>query len=190
MFAPFFVLAAVSPSRQATFRRAVVAHLVLLGGLAIALIHQGPRGSAALLAHVLLTAGIVEGGILIGWRLTQMPRSQALEFLLVSPLPPSRLFLGEAFVGLALLAFVTLSGLPVLALLAAIGCLDPLDLAPLVAIPLTWGAITGLGLTVWAYEPRRVRKIGELVLMGGIVLYLIVGVMAGENLRRWLDVFP
>ena len=47
-----------------------------------------------------------------GWRLTQIPKSQALEFLLVSPLRPRRLFLAEALVGLTRLALVTLSGLP------------------------------------------------------------------------------
>jgi hypothetical protein len=35
------------------------------------------------LGHILLVAGVVEGATLIGWRLTQLPRSQALDFLLV-----------------------------------------------------------------------------------------------------------
>ena len=49
----------------------------------------------------------------VGWRLTQLPKSQALEFLLVSPLRPRRLLFAEALVGLAQLGLVTLSGLPV-----------------------------------------------------------------------------
>ena len=36
------------------------------------------------LGNGLLVAGIVEGALLVGWRLTQLPKSQALEFLLVS----------------------------------------------------------------------------------------------------------
>ncbi|MFO0844456.1 MAG: hypothetical protein U0797_19015 [Gemmataceae bacterium] len=190
MFTPFFALAAVSPTRQASFRRAVVLHLLLLGAITLTLTYQGRHGSPLLMAHVLLSAGIVEGALLVGWRLTQIPKSQALEFLLVSPLQPSRVFLGESLVGLTLLTFVTLSGAPVLALLAALGHLDPLDLAPLLSIPLLWGAVTGLGLTVWAYESRRFRKAGEVVLMGGVLLYLVVGVLAGENLRHWVDRLP
>jgi hypothetical protein len=57
-------------------------------------------------------------------------------------------------------------------------------------MPFTWGAVTGLGLTVWAYEPLRVRRWGERVVLGLILVYLVVGVLAGENLRLWLGVFP
>src|SRR5271170_1104235 len=114
MLAPFFALAAQSPTRQRTFRRAVAVHLLMLTGVAWSLWSKPPGSSAEVLGYALLIAGIVEGAMLIGWRLTQMPKSQALEFLLVSPLRPHRLFLGEAAVGLAQLALLTLSGLPLL----------------------------------------------------------------------------
>jgi hypothetical protein len=135
-------------------------------------------------------AGIVEGAALVGWRLTQLPRSQALEFLLVSPLRPFRTFLAEALVGLALLGLVTLSGLPVLLVLVADGRLQPIDVAPLLKTPLAWGVLTGLALTVWAYEPVWVRRVGERILGGLLVLYLLVGVLAGEHLRQWLAFLP
>ena len=51
-------------------------------------------------------------------------------------------------------------------------------------------AITGLGLTVWAYEPRGVRRWGERIVLGMVLLYLIVGVLAAENLRYWLERLP
>ena len=35
------------------------------------------------------------------------------------------------------------------------------DLVPLALVPALWGAITGLGLTAWAYESLRVRRIGD-----------------------------
>ena len=190
MFSSFFALAALSPTRQRTFRRAVVAHLLVLSAAAWPLVCQGPHGSPALLGHLLLIAGVVEGATLVGWRLAQMPKSQALEFLLVSPLRPHWLLLHEAAVGLAQLALVTLAGLPVLALLVAVGLLDPLDPVPLVVMPLTWGAVTGLALTVWAYEPQGVRRWGQRGTMALVVLYLAVGVLAGENLKRWLDALP
>ena len=190
MFSSFFALAALSPTRQRTFRRAVIAHLLVLTAAAWPLVREGPHGSPALLGHVLLIAGIVEGAALVGWRLAQMPKSQALEFLLVSPLRPHWLLLHEASVGLAQLALATLAGLPVLALIVAVGLLDPLDLLPLVVMPLTWGAFVGLALMVWAYEPRGVRRWGERGTMALVVLYLAVGVLAGENLKRWLDALP
>jgi hypothetical protein len=189
MLTPFFALAARSPGRQQAFRRAVVAHLVVLVAAVVAAERPGGLGTP-FFGLVLLSAGIAEGALLIGWRLTQLPKSQALEFLLVSPLRPRRLFVAEALVGLARLALVTLSGLPVLALLVQHGRLDPLDLPVLLLVPWTWGAVAGLGLTVWAYEPPRVRRWGERALAVGVVLYLAVGVLAGENLRQWLGGLP
>jgi hypothetical protein len=190
MLAPFFALAARSPTRQGAFRRLVIAHLILLGGAALVCSRRPVQQGGTLLGHLLLVAGIVEGALLLGWRLTQLPRSQALEFLLVSPLRPRRLFLAEASVGLSLLALVTLSGLPLLAVLAACGAIDPLDLAPLTLVPFTWGAITGLGLTVWSYEPKVVRRPAELAALALVLAWLVIGVLAGENLRFWLDVLP
>jgi hypothetical protein len=188
MFSPFFALAMLSPGRQRTFRALVVAHLAVLAGAVWGVL--GASAGAPLLGHVLLTAGIVEGAMLIGWRLAQVPRSQSLEFLLVSPLRPFWLFTAEALVGLARLALVTLSGLPVLMLLLVGGVVDPVTLTLLLVMPFTWGALTGLALTVWAYEPRRLRRWGERGMLVLIILYLVVGVLAGEHLRDWLRWLP
>jgi hypothetical protein len=188
MLSAFFALAARSPSRQLAFRRVVTIHIVLLATLLGAV--RWFAGGAEILGHAMLVAGIVEGAILIGWRLTQLPKSQALEFLLVSPIRPRRLFVAEALVGLAQLVLVTLSGLPLLTIGVFEGTLDSFDPAPLLTIPLFWGAVAGLGLTVWAYEPTSVRRCGEKIAIGVIAVYLIVGVLAGEHLRDWLDVLP
>src|SRR5260370_29406270 len=101
MLSPFFILAAQSPSRQQAFRKLVVVHLCLLLVAAWVVGVSDPMRTAPYLGHLLLIAGIVEGAVLIGWRLTQLPRSQALEFLLVSPLRPRRVLVAEALVGLA-----------------------------------------------------------------------------------------
>jgi hypothetical protein len=202
MFASFFALAARSPSRQGAFRRTLVIHLLalLLGLWVIDRLTAGvwdadrrePAAgvAAALLGFLLITLGIVEGATLIGWRLTQLPRSQALEFLLVTPLRPRRVFLAEAAVGLVRLGFVTLAGLPVLVLLTQGGCLNPIDLLALLGVPFTWGAITGLGLTTWAYEPATARRWIERATVLSIVAYLAIGVFAGEHLRAWLGRLP
>jgi hypothetical protein len=190
MLYPFFALAAQSPTRQRTFRRGAVAHVLVVAAAAWAVFRDGPPRSAATFGHLLLVAGIVEGAALVGWRLTQMPKSRALEFLLASPLRPARVFVAEALVGLTHLALVTLAGLPVLLVLSATGRIDRLDPLPLTLMPLTWGAVTGLGLAMWAYEPLLVRALGEKVAMGLVLLYLIVGVLAGENLKAWLDRVP
>ena len=181
----------ISPARQFAFRRATVFHLLILSGLGWAPwrpLRLPARSS--LFGHALVALGIVEGAALVGWRLTQLPKSQSLEFLLSSPTRPWRIFFSEAFVGVCRLALVTLSGVPILLLLLFTGALESIDLAPLLLVPFTWGAVTGIGLTVWAYETLRVRKVGERVALLGIVIYLAVGVLAGENLRAWLQALP
>jgi hypothetical protein len=189
MLSPFFKLAAVSPGRQSTFRYLVAFHLVLVtAGAGLAL--NVPQSATSLLGHIVLTAGIIEGALLLGWRLTQLPKSQALEFLLVSPLRPRRLFLAESLVGLSRLALVSLSGLPVFALLVVEGVLLPSDLPALVLMPWTWGAITGLTLVTWAYEHVVIRRWGERVTMLLIVLYLAVGVLAAEKMAVWVADLP
>jgi hypothetical protein len=185
MLAPFFVLAARSPSRRRALFQAGCVHLLMV--LTVAYLVTQRNLPLTFLGHVLLILGIIEGATLVGWRLTQMPKSQALEFLLVSPLRPVPLFFAESLVGLTFLGLVTLCGLPVLWGLVAWGLLRPWDVVPLLAVPFACGAVTGLGLTWWAYEPKLVRRIGEII--GGlfILLYLVIGVLAGEKLALWLD---
>jgi hypothetical protein len=188
MITPFFALGMIAPNRQRSFRTAVVMHVGLISALATMLLHSPAMLPIA--GQVVLITGIVEGAVLVGWRLTQMPKSQALEFLLVSPVQPKNVFHGEAAVGLARLALITLAGLPVLVVLALAGRIAADDIPALIIMPLTWGAITGLGLTTWAYESRGVRRWGEMVSLAGVVFYLLVGVLAGENLRLWLMWLP
>src|SRR5262245_24122609 len=121
MLLPFLTLAAVSPGRQWAFRRLVVAHLLALASGLWTVHRMPPLAGATPLGCLLVTAGVVEGAILIGWRLTQLPKSQALEFLLVTPLRSGHVLLGEAVAGLGRLALVTLSGLPVLSYLVVVG---------------------------------------------------------------------
>jgi len=142
------------------------------------------------LGHVLLVTGIVEGALLIGWRLTQLPKSQALEFLLVSPLRPRSFFTAELLVGLGRLALLTLAGLPLLVWLLLEGLLNSFDVAMLLVMPWTWGALAGLTLIGWAYEPARVRRWGERLVFLLIVVYLLIGVLAAEHLRSWLAWLP
>lgn len=189
MLSPFFKLAAVSPERQRTFRYLAVMHVLLLTAGAGMVVHNHPAGTP-LLGPLALVVGIVEGALLLGWRLTQLPKTQALEFLLVSPLRPRRLFVAEALVGLCRLALVTLAGLPPLLYLVLEGLLLPEDLAPLLVVPLTWGAFTGLALVAWSYELIWVRRWGERGMILLVLAYLIVGVLAAENLPAWLAGLP
>lgn len=190
MLSPFFTLAAVSPTRQQAFRVLVISHVLLLTMLLVMMLDEHNRHGAILLGQALLVIGIVEGALLVGWRLTQLPKSQALEFMLVSPVRPGQLFVAETLVGLVRLALVTLSGAPLLFLMAECGLILLTDVATLLLFPLIWGAATGLLLTAWAYESDFVRRWGERFLILNILLYLIVGVLAGENLRQWLTWLP
>ena len=41
------------------------------------------------------------------------------------------------------------------------------------------------------HDPQEIwRRTGEVICLAGVVLYLIVGVLAGENLRLWLAWLP
>jgi hypothetical protein len=137
-----------------------------------------------------LAAGFVEGAVLLGWRLTQLPKSQALEFLLTSPVSSRRVFAAEALVGLARFVLVQLSGLPAFLPLLDRGTINATDLMLLLAMPLIWGPVAAFGLIVWAYETRLVRRLGEAAALLGILTYLTVGVLAGEHLKSWLDALP
>src|SRR5436190_1822271 len=141
MLRSFFALAAQSPGRQQAFRQIVLAHLLLVIGGAGALhtyaLSAGNNGAGApILGHLLLISGIVEGAMLIGWRLTQLPKSQALEFLLVTSLQPSRLLLAEALVAIWRFVLVTASGAPFLGLLWYWGILTFADTMALLGLPL------------------------------------------------------
>ena len=182
-------LAAVSPGRQLGFRKAVMTHVLALLGCVFA-VRARPEGAGAMLGHILLTLGICEGAILIGWRLTQFPKNLGLEFLLVSPEPPWRLYLAEALTGVLRFALITLAGLPVLVLLMQTGHLTPTDLTLLLVLPCLSGIVVGLGLTWWIYEPATYRRIGERCLLLCVLVYLAVGVLAGEQLRSWLELLP
>jgi hypothetical protein len=144
----------------------------------------------SVVGQLALVLGIVEGGALIGWRLTQLPKSQALEFLLVSPVQPRRVFLAEMIVGVARFGLVCLAGVPMMIAMALGGVIVPLDLWSLAFMPFLWGVVAGLGLTVWAYESHRVRRIGERIGLVGVLIYLVIGILAGENLRLWLMRLP
>lgn len=189
MLSAFFAAAAQSPGRQFTFRALTTFHLLVLA-IGYLLIGTRPQPRLGLLGQCLLVAGIVEGALLVGWRLTQLPKSQALEFLLASPLRPHRILLSEAAIGLTRLALVTLAGVPVLILLVQEGRLDVRDLLPLLALPFLWGWLTGIGLTAWAYEPLAVRRWGERLMLLLLIVYLVLGILAGEHLRWWLEGMP
>jgi hypothetical protein len=99
-------------------------------------------------------------------------------------------FVGEAFSALGLLTLVTFAGFPSLWILAVAGRIDSMDLVSLVMMPLTWGALTGIGLALWAYEPPAVRTWGERLVLAMVIFYLAVGLMAGEHIRTWVLALP
>ena len=174
MLRPFFSTAMRAPARHLTFRRTVALHVVLLTCLGWTAAKATTPATLSVIGQLALVLGILEGGALVGWRLTQLPKSQALEFLLVSPLQPRRVFLAEMLVGIARFALVCLAGLPVLLAMVLGGAIVPLDLWTLGLMPFAWGVVAGFGLTVWAYEPARVRRIGERIGLCCVLVYLVV----------------
>ena len=190
MLAPFFRAAMRAPSRQLAFRKAVVGHTLAVALLAGAISQNPALNVLTSAGYLLLTLGIVEGAALVGWRLTQLPKSQALEFLLTSPIQPRRLFFAELLVGVGRFMLVWLAGLPLLIGLVFAGAIRPVDLWVLAAAPFLWGLFAGVALTAWIYEPKPVRRVGELLSLLGVLTYLIIGVAAAENLMLWLHALP
>ena len=188
MLRPFFAAAMLAPGRHLVFRQTAALNAVLVAGLAY--LAAGGHLAGETLGYLLLVLGLVEGAALVGWRLTQMPKSQALEFLLASPVQPRRLFLAEALVGVCRFALAWLAGLPPLVGLVYGGVIGWAELLPLGLMPLVWGVVAGLGLTAWVYEPPGVRRAGEVVGLVGVFVYLAVGVVAAENLPVWLSHLP
>jgi hypothetical protein len=190
MLQPFFVAAMQSTGRQSAFRRVACGHVVICALLAAVVAQSPTRDAVTAAGYLLLCVGLVEGAALVGWRLTQMPKSQALEFLLTSPVQPRRLFLAEALVGISRFTLVQFAGLPALGALHFAGRLSFADLTPLMVLPWAWGIASGLLLTAWVYEPRAVRRVGEFIGLVGVLIYLTVGVVAAENLTVWLQQLP
>ena len=190
MFYPFFELAGRSEARQRTFRRLVAAHLALVAGALLIQRLTGARPLTEMLGFTLLIAGIVEGAMLLGWRLSQLPKSRSLELALLCPVPTPLLMLGEQMVGLSFFLLLTATCIPVLALTVSKGWMDPVDALLLPVFGFTWGCVTGLGLAWWAYEPLSLRRWGERLFLGVILVYLIVGGLLGEHTFRWLSRLP
>lgn len=190
MFAPFFAAAMRSPGRQLSFRRMAAIHVAFVAALVFATLQRPTTEFLSIVSQLLLVLGLVEGAAVIGWRLTQLPKSPALEFLLASPIQPRRLYCAELLVGVGRFFLVSLSGTPVLAWLGFSGVADWSDVAVMLAMPFVWGLVAGLGLTAWIYEPQGVKRIGEILGLLGVLVYLVIGVMAGEHLRLWLEQLP
>ena len=190
MLRPFFAIAMIAPARQLSFRRIAVGHALFVATLAWLTATDGTPHGITTFGYVLLALAMVEGATLIGWRLTQLPKSQALEFLLVSPVQPKRVFAAEALVGLSRFALVWFGGLPVYLALILSGAITPLDLWPLAALPFIWGAAIALLLSAWVYETIFIRRIGELLGLFSVLLYLSLGVLVGERLVQWLEDLP
>ena len=190
MMGPFFRLAMIAPSRQQSFRRAGIAHIMFCTVMAWVVITNPGAKMMELTGYALLGAGIVQGAALIGWRLTQIPKRQSMEFLLASPIQPKRLFAAEALVGITRFLLVQLAGVAPLGMMVFAGRLHWLDLLFLLAYPVLWGLVAGLALTVWAYETLMVKRIGEIVSGICILAYLTIGVLAGERLVDWLKAMP
>ncbi len=190
MLAPFFHVAMRAPGRQHSFRRMVLIHIVLTSSLVLSTLQRPSPDFLSVVSQLFLVLGIVEGAALIGWRLTQLPKSQALEFILTSPIQPVRLFAAESLVGIGRFMLVSLSGVPIVGWLGIQGVLDWSDVVVLLLMPLIWGLFAGLALTMWVYEPRGMKRLGELLGLFGVLVYLVIGVMAGEHLKLWLQQLP
>ena len=190
MLKPFFAAAMLSPTRQRSFRWIAMVHVVCCAALSLGAIQYNSNSTMLSIGYFALILGIVEGATLIGWRLTQLPKSLALEFLLTTPISSHGVYIAESLVGIARFSLIWLCGLPILGLMVFTGRIDWNEFLVLALMPYIWGLLTGLVLTMWVYEWLIVRRIGEVLAMLGVFVYLVVGVIAGENIILWLSHLP
>lgn len=192
--AAFFRLAAQSRSRQKLWRQLVALHLATLAvGLWAGFWRPDVSSSTRWiesLGHASILLWIVEGSLLVGWRLTQWPKSQSIELVLVTSRSPVAAMLGEQVVGLSLLALVSLSALPIYIMAWQAGWLDGAVPVLFPAMGWLWGSLAGFGLVSWAYEPRATRRFGERLAIGAILIYLSVGALMGERTFHFLSLVP
>lgn len=186
----FLITAMRAPGRQLSFRRLAILHVTAVLALVYFLSNKSRQGPPEIIGYLTLVLGLLEGATLIGWRLAQLPKSQALEFLLVSPVRPKRLFLMEAAVGVARFLLVQMTALPIWVLASLDGIVEWIDFIPYALMPAIWGITLGLVLTTWIYESRPVRVIGEVIGLVGVLVYLVVGLLVGEQIRGWLLSLP
>ena len=165
-------------------------HVVCCASLSLGAIQYNSDTTMLSIGYLTLVLGIVEGSTLIGWRLTQLPKSLALEFLLTTPISARGVFVAESLVGIARFSLIWLGGLPILGLMVFTGRIDWGEFLLLALMPYIWGLLAGLMLTMWVYEWTFVRRIGEVLAMLGVFIYLVVGVIAGENIILWLSQLP
>lgn len=190
----FLVLAGRSVKRQRLLRQLAAIHTLVLTITMVAALHWKTSSPGAALVEATglaaLLLGIVEGSLLVGWRLAQWPKSQALELLLITSLSPISAMLGEQLAGIALLGLVSLSSLPLMAWGVGAEWITFEDAAVLTLMGWLWGSVTGLGLAWWAYEPVRVRQWGERLGLIILTLYLVVGGLMGEKTLHLLALAP
>lgn len=190
MLYPFFEQAGRSVTRQRAFFQLAMTHILVAAGALLICFDLPHAMRFQHFGNVLLIGGIVEGALIVGWRLTQLPKSRSLETLLLSPVSAPLIMLGEQLVGVAFLGLLTLSSLPIFAIGVAYGRFEPAELLLIASFQFLWGCVTGFGLTAWAYEPIIVRKWGERFIIVSMFLYLTIGLLAAEKSFALIQQIP
>lgn len=190
MLWPFYEQAGRSISRQLSFRRLLFVLMIGLAVMCLVPIRFGRPNLVIALGLTLLFGGIISGGLLIGWRLTQLPKSRSLEPLLLAPVDSIHLMLGEQIVAVTYFGLIMLSSVPILVLCVSMQWMQPLDALVLFVIAFTWGSFAGLGLTWWTYEPERLRKWVEQIFGITMLVYVSTAVMFFERFLAWARGLP
>ncbi len=193
---PFFVLAGRSPTRQYLWRWMICLHFFVL--ISAAFVPTSFR-RGELIGHALLLVSIVEAAILIGWRLAQWPKHQAIELLLTSPLSGPACIAAELLIGTVQMLFLTVASLPIFMLLKfttpirtrsdqqlLVETINPL----IIPFSMMWGLTLGMGIVWWAYERREVRRVLEKISMAGVLTFIIGGAMIGKQSIALLNRMP
>lgn len=168
------------PSQALRLKSWVFTALGVLGITWLVARPDTPGEAMNLLFLVQFGIGVLIGGSLTGWRATQLPKTRASEFYLVTPVSDWEIVGGEVLSGMFRTLFVVGAAAPIVALLWGGGWLDASQAAALVCVPCVVGWAVGLGIAVVAYEPLWIRRIFEGLALAGILAYLIAFGLGGR----------
>ncbi|HEY1067213.1 MAG TPA: hypothetical protein VGE52_13925 [Pirellulales bacterium] len=168
-------------------------HLSWMAAVAIyaagALVIQ-PRNSTQLIVAVSwlqFILGALIGGALTGWRVTQFPKTRAAEFHLVMPVSDWVLVGSELLGGMLRSAFIVGAWSPLVLGMWGAGWIGPAQVVGLIAVPILFGWMVGIGLANIAFTSQRVRRILEWVTLLFLFVYLIfLGLLAEWTIPRLL----
>ncbi len=180
MFHAIFIWHLHNAWRSTQLRATALGAVLVITLVSIAAIDQGPVELVERLTWTQFLLAVVCGGFLTAWRVTQLPKTRAYEFYLLTPASDWELVAGEMVAGMCRTAVVVLATAPLMAALWGTGWLSGAGCLALLVVPLVAGWLSGLLMAVVAFEPMWFRRLVERLVLLVVLVYLVVFGLLGH----------